>query len=358
VARILENVRGPRVDEDAVEFALPDPNRTLADVALLHELRRPRRVEFTRDRPRGPWRLRFKRPDADRLEYLLERTSRDGKTEVGPDPWNPARAAGPFGEKSVVEFPGYEVPEWVGDDDSAHGDLRELQLESVLLRTTLRVLLWSAADTDPAQPLPLLIVHDGPEYAEYVQLLRLLDHLVAFGEVPELRTALVPPPGNRNESYSASARYADAFASELLPLVRKQAPYDRKPLVLGASLGALAALHAHFRNPGLIGGLFLQSGSFFRPRLDRQESRFARFARITRFVSQVHGRTGFALPIPTAITCGTAEENFDNNLQLVGALERRGWLVRTAWNRDAHNWTAWRDALHPELGDLMLRTWT
>src|SRR5207302_1374968 len=129
VARILENVRGPRVDEDAVEFALPDPNRTLADVALLHELRRPRRVEFARDRPRGPWRLRFKRPDADRLEYLLERTGRDGKTEIGPDPWNPARAAGPFGEKSVVEFPGYKAPEWVGDDDSAQGDLRELALE-------------------------------------------------------------------------------------------------------------------------------------------------------------------------------------------------------------------------------------
>jgi hypothetical protein len=32
--------------------------------------------------------------------------------------------------------------------------------------------------------------------------------------------------------------------------------------------------------------------------------------------------------------------------------------VRTSWSRDAHNWTAWRDALHPHLADLLLRVWT
>lgn len=349
---------GPRVGEGVVEFAVPDPKASLTGVALLHELRRPRRLAFSRERQRAPWRLRFEAPEADRLEYLLELTRVDGKAEAGPDPWNPARATGPFGEKSVVELPGYRPPEWVADDDAARGSLSELPLRSTRLRATLRGLLWSAADTDPARPLPLLVVHDGPEYAEYAGLVRLLDHLVDFGEVPELRAALLPPPGDRNESYSASARYADVFAAELLPLVRERAPFERQPVVLGASLGALAALHVHFRSPGLLGGLFLQSGSFFRPRLDRHEADFARFARMTRFVGQVSGRTGFALPLPTTITCGTLEENFDNNVRLVEALERRGWPVRTTWNRDAHNWTSWRDTLHPHLAELMLRAWT
>ena len=40
------------------------------------------------------------------------------------------------------------------------------------------------------------------------------------------------------------------------------------------------------------------------------------------------------------------------------ALRRRGWDVRTFWNRDAHNWTAWRDSLHPHLAELLLRAWT
>jgi enterochelin esterase family protein len=257
----------------------------------------------------------------------------------------------------VIEFPGYEAPDWVDDEEAAPGSLRELPLASARLRTTLPALLWSAADTDPARPLPLLLVHDGPEFAEYSALVRLLDHLVDFGEIPELRAALLPPPTNRNESYSASARYANALATELVPAIVAEAPTDRPPVLLGASLGALAALHAHFRNPGLLGGLFLQSGSFFRRRFDSAEFGFPRFTRIARFVGLVHGRRGFAARIPATVTCGTAEENLDNNRALVGALERRGWDVRAHWHRDAHNWISWRDSLHPHLAELLLRAW-
>jgi enterochelin esterase-like enzyme len=345
---------GPRVEEDAVEFVLSSTR--LRGVSLLHELRRPRRVPFVREG--RDWRLTFPRPEADRMEYLFELTFLAGSTRVMPDPTNPLRAGGPFGDKSVVEFPGYETPEWVHDDDAAQGDLRELPLESVRLRTTLPTFLWSAVDTDPQRPLPLLVVHDGPEYADFSHLLRLLDHLVDFGEIPECRAALLPPPHDRNETYSASARYANALAAELLPALARVAPFDRPPVLMGASLGALAALHAHVRNPGAFGGLFLQSGSFFRQRFDGHEFGFERFGRITRFVGQVHGRTGIVPPVPTTMTCGLAEENLDNNRALAAALERRGFEVATFWNRDAHNWTAWRDALHPHLAELLLRAWT
>src|SRR4029078_12729426 len=123
-------------------------------------------------------------------------------------------------------------------------------------------------------------------------------------------------------------------------------------------LGALAALHAHFRNPGLLGGLLLQSGSFFRGRVDRSEEAFATLAPIARFVGHVHGRRGFAPRIPATITCGIVEENFDNNRALVGALKRRRWDVAAAWHRAPHSWTSWRDSLHPQLAELLLRAWT
>jgi enterochelin esterase family protein len=32
--------------------------------------------------------------------------------------------------------------------------------------------------------------------------------------------------------------------------------------------------------------------------------------------------------------------------------------VKLVENRDAHNWTAWRDAFHPHLPELLLRAWT
>ena len=62
--------------------------------------------------------------------------------------------------------------------------------------------------------------------------------------------------------------------------------------------------------------------------------------------------------VPTVITCGTAEENLANNRALAEALGERGWPVTTFWNRDAHNWTAWRDALQPQFAELLLRVWT
>jgi enterochelin esterase family protein len=277
---------------------------------------------------------------------------------VVPDSTNPSRARGPFGDKSVVEFPGYEPPAWVTDEDAPGGELRDLPLRSRRLGTTLPSLLWSPTDSDPDKPLPLLIVHDGPEYAEYSSLTRLLDHLVSFGETPDFRALLLPPGPRRDEHYSASTRYADALAGELVAAALEQAPSEHRLVVLGASLGAVAALHLHVRHPELVGGLFLQSGSFFRRRFDSHEDDFSRFARITRFVSRVHGRLPLAPPVPTVVTCGLAEENLANNRALAAALELRDWPVTTFWNRDAHNWTAWRDALHPRLAELLVRVWS
>ena len=346
-------VAGPLVSDEMVVFSVPDDERELARVALVHELVRPRVVPF--ERVGNRFELRLKRPPVDRLEYVLARELRNGSTDVGLDPANDLVAPGPLGAKSVVEFPEYEPPGWVDDTESEPGEIRDLVLPSSLLRTKVTAKLWSAAETDPGQPLPLLVVHDGPEYAEYSSLVRLLDHLVAFGELPPLRAALIPPPLDRFETYSAAARYGRALTEEWLPALPAT---TGRPVGLGASLGALALLHAHYAKRGCFGGLVLQSGSFFRRRFDAHESRFGRFARITRFVGQVHGRRGFAARVPTTITCGVAEENLENNRALAAALLRRGWDVSTFWNHDAHNWIAWRDAMHPYLAELLLRAWT
>jgi enterochelin esterase family protein len=345
-------VPGPAVLDGAAVLTLPD--RGYRRVALAHELRRPRLLPLRRRGAR--WELELEQPPVDRLEYLFELEHRDGRIEYVPDPGNPRRAAGAFGDKSVLEFPGYEPPAWVADQVSLHGDLRELPLRSRLLRTTTTAMLWSAAETDADEVLPLLLVHDGPDFARFSDVLRLFDHLVAYAEVPPFRAALVPPPLDRDEMYSASARYARALADEWLPALEAAAPTVSRPVGLGASLGAVSLLHAHWSNPGVFGGLFLQSGSFFRRRFDLHESGFGRFHRVARFVSTIAGRSAGPDLVPVTITCGTGEENLDNNRFLARALDSRGWDVRFVEHRDAHNWISWRDVLHPHLADLLLRT--
>ena len=98
---------GPEVHSDRVVFRLEDHD--YGSVRLQQELERPRSgPPFARTNG-GDWELGYRRHQVDRMEYRLEV---DGDTFC--DPHNPLRAPGAFGDKSVVEFPGYVAPALAG----------------------------------------------------------------------------------------------------------------------------------------------------------------------------------------------------------------------------------------------------
>jgi enterochelin esterase family protein len=278
------------------------------------------------------------------MEYLL---GIDGR--FVPDPANPLRAPGPFGDKSVVEWPEYRRPAWL-DSIADAGPIEELEIRCRRLVARVRVLLYSTPEP-PGADAPLIVVHDGPEYAHYSALTRFLDVMSWEERIPPLRAALVQPV-DRDETYSASALYAAALVRELLPEIARRAPHRRR-IGMGASLGALALLHAHRRHPRAFDGLLLQSGSFFRQRWDKYESGFARYRRITRFVGEVLRAEEAERPIPIALTCGSAEENRRNNEAVADALIYQRYPAWISVVRDAHTWTCWRDALYPHLPALI-----
>jgi enterochelin esterase family protein len=292
----------------------------------------------------GRWRLTFARPEVDRLEYLF---GVDGAFST--DPGNPRRASGPFGDKSVVEWPEYEPPAWL-DSIADAGPVEEIALRSRRLVARVRVLVYSTPEP-PAVDAPLVVAHDGPEYARYSGLTRFLDAMSWEERIPPLRAALIQPV-DRNETYSASALYSAALVRELLPEITKRAPHGKR-VGMGASLGALALVHAHVRHPKTFDALLLQSGSFFRQRHDKQERTFPRYRRITRFVGTVLRGVDVPRPIPVAITCGTGEENRANNEDLAAALTEQGYPAWLAYVRDGHNWTCWRDGFDPHLPALI-----
>jgi enterochelin esterase-like enzyme len=325
---------GPQVHADRVIFRLEDHGFT--SVRLQQELERPRSgPAFARADGGGHWELEYRRAQVDRMEYRIEA---DGDSFC--DPHNPLRAPGAFGEKSVVEFPGYDPPRWLQAPDPGPAT-----------PVTERAALWSPPDTDPRRPLPLLVAHDGSEYERLSGLTKLIAHAIATNRLPPCRVALLDPD-DRDESYSASARYARTLVATLPQLAPASATAG-----IGASLGALALLHARWLHPGAFGALMLQSGSFFRQRWDRQESGFPRFRRISRFVGQVLNAGPAATPIPITLTCGAPEENLANNRAVASALRRQGHDVALHVNRDAHNYVGWRDALDPQLTELLARGW-
>jgi enterochelin esterase-like enzyme len=335
-----------------LRFRLPDPKRELVSVRLVTDSVKRDPPAFRRRG--GRWELRLPRPPVARIEYQLLVERPDGRKQLVPDPLNPHEAPGPFGGKSVVELDGYEPPAWVEDDDAPAGTLAPLSLPSRALRATVEGLLWSPAGSDPDEPLPLLVAHDGPEYASYSGLVRFLDSATAELALPPLRATLLAPV-DRDETYSASARYATAFVRDLVPALRDEARATQL-VGMGASLGGLAMLHVHRVHPETFAGLFLQSGSFFRRRFDKYESGFPRFARITRFVGRVLNAEAWQHPIPLTITCGTGEENLRNNRAVAAALAGQGYPVELVEHPDTHNWVSWRDVLDPHLADLVTRS--
>ena len=349
------------VAADDVVLRVPDPGKTLRGVRLRTDLfKRGDPPAFSREGDGGGWVLRLQRPSTvARIEYLLELEDEDGTTTLAPDAANPLRVPGPFGARSVLELPEYRLPGWVEDHEAPAGRLRALHLRSRRLRAETGGLLWEPPGVDPSEPLPLLVAHDGPEYAEYSLLTRFLESMTAELELPPLRAALLQPI-ERDEHYSASARYATALVRELIPALERIAPTprDRSARVgMGASLGALAMLHAHRMHPESFGALFLQSGSFFRQRSDRQESGFGRFRRITRFVGTVLGERSWPQPVPIAMTCGTGEENLHNNRAIRDALAAQGYTAALDEHPDAHNWVSWRDTFDPHLLVFLQRLW-
>jgi enterochelin esterase family protein len=347
---------GPVVTSTEVTFRLPDPEARLSGVRLAQQVRIPGdRLEFTRRG--GSWQLTLPRPQVQRMEYRFELRHRVGGVEEVCDPANPLRAPGAFGDKSVLEFAGYRAPAWL-DAPVLPGTETGLAVPSRYLRAEVDVRVWAPADAGPAEPLPLLVAHDGPEYAALSGLTTYVAALTAAGRLPRHRLALLGP-GDRDEWYSANVSYAKALALAVLPAIRRRFEVAGPVVCMGASLGALAALHTQRRHPGLFGGLFLQSGSFFTRRLDPQERGFGRYARITRFVGETRrGTTLRAEPVPATLTCGALEENLPNNRAMAEVLRGQGYRAGLAELPDVHNYVAWRDAFDPHLTGMLAEIWT
>ena len=217
------------------------------------------------------WTLRMPAPALDRFEYALAVQRADGSDEHWTDPANPLRAPGAFGEKSVVQLPGYAEPAWLAAE-RVPGATDALTVASSALGAELQVTLWRPDDA-PRRRAPAAARRPRRPRARPARAAHRLraPRRSPPGALPRHRVALLAP-GDRDQWYSASALYARTLATRVLPGDRRRGRGAR-PVGAGVSLGALAMLHAQRRFPDAFAGLFLQSGSFFMPRFDAQESR-------------------------------------------------------------------------------------
>ena len=327
------------VEGDEIVFRLSDPQHEHTDVKVWCdvELAPDGQSELGMVRVDGGWEVRLGMPDLDCLEYLF-----DADGVMAPDPGNPDQVEGAFGPHSWLAMPGYRPPAWL-DAPTTEGRRTSLTVGEI------DVEVW-----DPSEgPLPLLLVHDGAEMDAYGRVV----HFAATR--PPMRVALLSPGSNRDERYAANPAYAAALVDEVVPAITAAYETTHKPVLLGQSLGALAALHVAWLHPETFAGLMLQSGSFFTPVLDPQESSYPFFEQVVGFVASLHESTALPEGFPdVAMTCGIAEENLANNRLLHNHLSELGASATWGEVRQGHTWMCWRDTLDPHLTTLLRNVWS
>jgi enterochelin esterase-like enzyme len=344
-------VAAPTLVDTHLRFRYDDPDDAVTAVSLDCDRAVPGPRELRRED--DGWVLDLPRPALDRLEYRFA-VRRGDHTDVVLDPANPTRVGTAFGDRSVVELPGYSPPWWLSAP-LVPGRLEPLAVAGETA-DDVPVTIWSPESLDPAVPAPLLLVHDGPEYDLLAGITTYSAALVAAGTLPPHRVALAHPV-LRDAWYSGSPRYLRTVAEAGLDRIGDHYATEGPTVVMGASLGGLTALLLGLLAAPRVGGVFAQSGSFFQVRHDDSESGFAYFGRISRAVQQVLDTRDAAHPLVVGMTCGALEENAANNRDMAAALTRAGHDVRYRQVADLHNYTAWRDALDPGLTEVLRATW-
>jgi enterochelin esterase family protein len=314
----------------------------------------PHPLPLRRTRGTDLWSATIELPRGARVEYRLV-IRRGGHVDNILDPLNPRVATGPMSEASVLLAGGYVSPAWAEPDPSVPAGKRvDLHIKSRALRRQALVTLYFPARLREAARYPLLIVHDGGDYLNYVRMGTVLDNLMHQRLMADAVVAFTYPK-DRIREYAASGAHSRFLTTELVPELERTLPLrgDAASRVLaGASFGAVASLAAAARAPGFYGGLLLESPSLrFSANGDNHDGGHV-LTPVVRFVNALRAQ-------PQVVTqrlfqtYGAFEPLAEPNRAMTRVLRQLADEVRVVEALDGHNWTAWRDRLYDGLAWLL-----
>ena len=275
------------------------------------------------------------------MEYLIEFDD-----ATAPDPENPLRAPGAFGDKSVIEFQGTRRPPgWTRARARGTRAPRPMRGRG---RAAADGRLWSPPGADPDGRARCWSRTTGPSTPSF-------GSRCVAARRRRRRAAAVPgraaAPGRPRRDLLRVRRATPRAVARVLPALR--APSARpEPW----SAWAPASARSRCCTPTgaarrRFGGLFLQSGSFFRPRSTAQEAGLPRASRrIARFVARRAGGAGPARADPGDDDLRhRARRTSRNNRTSRRRSAARASRWRSSSTATPTTGSAWRDALHPHL---------
>lgn len=279
--------------------------------------------------------FRFRLPDDAYFEYAFL----DDDGTMRADPRNPERAKNPwFKEASALFGPHYRPSEYsdVGGREQ-RGSLDRHRLDSSRLGETRRLSVYTPQE-GASQPLPLVLVHDGPAFLRVANLHLVLDALLAEGRIRPARLAFIEPV-DRMQEYLFDEHYREFTLEELLPFIETRYSGTGERIAMGASLGGLFSATVGVLAPDVFAAVIAFSGAFLGTPSDRDPYRATESWVVQRI------QESDRLPLAWYTEVGTFEWLTEVNRSVTSALDERGYRHGYRERNAGHNWVNWRNGL-------------
>lgn len=282
----------------------------------------------------GLWGLEVHLPADAYVEYAFWY---EGDQQHTPDPFNPTRLNNGFNKYNhwfyMPNAP--QNPLVVSQSNVRRGKLtrHEVETREMAAGKTRSVYLYQPPTHEP---VPLLVVYDGPDYFRRGKLVTIVENLMAQQRIRPIALAMLQNGGQaRLIEYGCSDLTLGFVLDAVIPLAQEHlnlldvAVNPGAYGILGASMGGLMALYTGLRMPHIFGKVISQSGAF---RIEQHE-----------FVTSDLVRFGPRLPLQIWLDVGLFESLLDCNREMRDLLEQRGYQPRYREYSGGHNYTAWRN---------------
>lgn len=256
------------------------------------------------------------------------------------DDVNPYQQVGGFGPNSELRMPDYVYPvDSIVREDVPHGTLStNYNFRSNVLDYVLHYRVYTPAGyRDMEDPLPVIFVTDGQEYADDAMggMVNVLDNLIADGRIRPVIVVFVDArdpqteANRRTEEFIENRDYAAFLAEELAPEVDRFFNTDpENRMILGTSLGGLNALYTSVIYPHVFPLVGIQSPAFW----------------VSNDIESLY-QDAAELPLTFYITNGLPEWDADDLQPVLDYFEAQGVTYEYLEVAQGHSWGNWRSTI-------------
>ena len=216
------------------------------------------------------------------------------------------------------------------------GTLTSNQLiASDVLNYNLQYRVYLPEGYESQQDLAVLYVVDGQSYIKQGGMPRVLNRLIAAGEIEPVVVVFVDArnpdrlsSNRRNEQFFCNEEYLKFYQDELIPKIEQQypvAPNREKRSVLGLSFGGLNSACFGLLGFDTFSGIGMQSPAYHP---------------VPKLLSAYESMP--LLPLRVFLSTGKPDDNTKATRKLRDVLQGKGYPMDYIEVRKGHNWSNWR----------------